>query len=77
MRIIGPMPIAAKISTTAIDADAITNAKITDDALDSEHYTDGSIDSAHLADDAVTGDKIDDGMNPSVSSTGKALVLGF
>jgi hypothetical protein len=60
MRLIGPNPIKGIVSSTSIDADAITGAKIADDALDSEHYADGSIDTAHLAADAVTGAKIAD-----------------
>ena len=60
MRLIGPNPIKGVVSSSSIDADAITGAKIADDALDSEHYTDGSIDAAHLAADVVTGAKIAD-----------------
>ena len=48
------MALAGNIITTSkIDADAVTSAKIADDAIDSEHYTDGSIDNAHIADDAI------------------------
>jgi len=62
----------ADIGDEIIDSDAyvdgsIDNAHIADDAIDSEHYVDGSIDGEHLT--AV--------MNPSLTTTGKALVMGF
>ena len=49
------------ISSTYIEADAITGAKIADNAIDSEHYTDGSIDNAHIADDAIDSEHYADG----------------
>ena len=45
----------------------VSNAKMTANSVDSDQYVDGSIDGEHLT--AV--------MNPSLTSTGKALVLGF
>jgi len=46
--------------TAAINADAVTGAKIADDAINSEHYTDGSVDTAHIADANVTTAKVAD-----------------
>jgi len=46
---------------------SITLAKMAANSVDSDQYVDGSIDGEHLT--AV--------MNPSLTSTGKALVLGF
>jgi len=55
MRLIGPQAIEGKVGTSAIDADAITSAKIADDQIDSEHYVDGSIDTAHIAANQIDG----------------------
>ena len=48
------------VVTAALNADAVTGAKIADDAIDSEHIADGSIDTAHIAADQITGAKIAD-----------------
>ena len=58
MGFINSIPSTTSISTSEIQADAITAAKIADDAIDSEHYTNGSIDTAHIADNQVTTAKI-------------------
>ena len=83
---------AVKIKDESIDSDhyvdgSIDNAHIADDAIDSEHYADGSIDNAHIADGAIDSEHYVDGsidgehltavMNPSLTTTGKALVMGF
>ena len=56
-------------------------------SIDSDQYVDGSIDNVHLAANSVDSDNYVDGsidgehltavMNPSLTTTGKALVLGF
>ena len=58
MGFINSIPSSTSISTSEIQADAITAAKIADDAINSEHYTNGSIDTAHIADNQVTTAKI-------------------
>jgi len=75
------------IDLAHLSADCVDGTKLADDAVDSEHYTDGSIDNAHIADDAIDSEHYVDGsvdgehltavMNPSLTTTGKALVMGF
>ena len=58
-----------------------------ENGVDSVHYVDGSIDNEHIADDAIDsehyaagsidGEHISATMNPALTSTGKALVMGF
>jgi hypothetical protein len=75
------------IDLAHLSADCVDGTKLADDAVDSEHYTDGSIDNAHIADDAIDSEHYVDGsvdgehltavMNPALTTTGKALVMGF
>jgi hypothetical protein len=65
----------------------VTLAKMAVNSIDSDQYVDGSIDNAHLAansvdsanyvDGSIDGEHLSATMNPSLTSTGKALVLGF
>jgi len=55
------------IDLAHLSADCVDGTKIADAAINSEHYVDGSIDGEHLT--AV--------MNPALTTTGKALVMGF
>ena len=62
--------ISEKTSTNGVTIDSVSlkDGKVaTANSIDSDAYVDGSIDGEHLS--AV--------MNPSLTSTGKALVLGF
>ena len=66
---------------------SITLAKMAANSVDSDQYVDGSIDLVHMSAESVDSDQYVDGsidgehltavMNSSLTSTGKALVLGF
>ena len=74
------------VTTSKLAVDSVDGTKIAADAVDSVHYVDGSVDNAHLA-TGIDAAKITTGtlpdarlnatMNPTLTSTGKALVLGF
>ena len=68
MGFINSIPSTTSISTSEIQADAITAAKIADDAIDSEHYVNGSVDNAHLANDGITIAGADTSLGGTISA---------
>ena len=67
MAYIGQAPTKVPLTSADITDGTIALADMAANSIDSDQYVDGSIDGEHLT--AV--------MNPSLTSTGKALVLGF
>ena len=82
----------AHLADDAVDSDelaagAVDLAHMSAESVDSDQYVDGSIDNVHLAANSVDSDNYVDGsidgehltavMNPALTSTGKALVMGF